>query len=109
MTIPIDGEPMTSEDLENSALLEEALARWAPSIEADCHMCRHLIRSGMMRCAAYPDGIPWEIQAGEVDHRQPWAGDHGVRYEPLTPEEFHVRAAELRAEAARLRERGAAD
>jgi hypothetical protein len=62
-----------------------------------------------MRCAAYPDGIPWEIQAGQVDHRRPYAGDRGVRYDPLTPEEFRVRAAELRVEAAKLRQRGAAD
>ena len=102
-------ETMTSEEYEEAALLEEALARWAPSAVANCHMCRHMFRSGTPRCTAYPDGIPWEIQAGEVDHRQPWAGDHGIRYDPLKPEEFRARAAELRAEAARLRQRGAAD
>ena len=107
-----DSDPprvMTTDELEEAALVNEALAFGAPSVEADCFMCRHFIPSGFPHCAAYPDGIPWEIQAGEVDHRQPWAGDHGIRYEPLTSEEFHARAAELRAAAARLRRRGAAD
>jgi hypothetical protein len=107
-----DSDPprvMTTDELEEAALVNEALAFGAPSVEADSFMCRHFIPSGFPHCAAYPDGIPWEIQAGEVDHRQPWAGDHGIRYEPLTSEEFHARAAELRAAAARLRRRGAAD
>ena len=110
MTTPIQPEVMTAEDLENEALLNEALANWAPSVLADCFMCRHLIPSGFPHCAAYPEGIPWEIQAGQVDHRLPWAGDHGIQYEPMSPEEFRARAAALRAEAATLRrQRGAAD
>jgi hypothetical protein len=52
--------------------------------------------------AAFPGGIPWEIQAGEWDHRQPHPGERGTRYEPLTPEEF-------RARGRALAERGAAD
>jgi hypothetical protein len=102
-------ERRTPEDFEDAATLLEAMAGWAPSTEPICHFCRHLATSGGMTCAAYPDGIPWEIQAGQVDHRLPYAGDHGVHYDPLTPEEFRARAAELRAEAARLRQRGAAD
>ena len=109
MMTPSNLEQLTAEELEQAALLEEALARWAPSAEADCHMCRHMFRSGTPRCSAYPDGIPWEIQAGQVDHRLPYAGDYGIRYDPLTPEEFHAFAAELRAEATKARQRGAAD
>jgi hypothetical protein len=100
---------MTADELEEAALLNEALAHGAPSAEANCFMCRHLIPRGIPHCTAYPDGIPWEIQAGLVDHRLPWAGDHGIRYEPMTPEEFRARASALRAEAAKLRQRGAAD
>lgn len=32
-------------------------------------------------CAAFPDGIPDEIYFGGFDHRLPFPGDHGVRYE----------------------------
>lgn len=36
-------------------------------------------------CDAFPDGIPEEIWCGG-DHRQPWPGDGGVRFE-LRPDE----------------------
>ena len=32
-------------------------------------------------CLAYPEGIPIEIMTGEVDHKQPYAGDNGIRWE----------------------------
>jgi hypothetical protein len=31
-------------------------------------------------CTAFPAGIPIEIAANEVDHRQPVEGDHGVQF-----------------------------
>lgn len=34
------------------------------------------------KCAAYPEGIPREIQLSDVDHRQPHANDHGIRFTP---------------------------
>jgi hypothetical protein len=35
-------------------------------------------------CAAFPDGIPKDISYGENDHRKPFPGDHGIRYEPVS-------------------------
>jgi hypothetical protein len=33
-----------------------------------------------MVCAAYPDGIPDPILDSDVDHRVPYAGDHGIQF-----------------------------
>lgn len=107
-TLELD-ERQTPDDYEFSAQVMEALALYAPSDEPICHLCRHLSTEGGMRCAAFPGGIPWEIQAGEWDHRLPHPGDRGIRYEALTPEEFRERAAALRARGRALAARGAAD
>ena len=34
-------------------------------------------------CEAYPDGIPEEIFNGEVDHKEPYKGDHGIQFEKV--------------------------
>jgi hypothetical protein len=32
------------------------------------------------RCEAFPDGIPKQISYGGFDHREPFKGDHGLRF-----------------------------
>lgn len=47
-----------------------------------CGLCKHFARREYpFRCAAYPDGIPDAIVENRVDHRKPYAGDHGIRFE----------------------------
>jgi 8-oxo-dGTP pyrophosphatase MutT (NUDIX family) len=36
-------------------------------------------------CEAYPEGVPVEILASLWNHREPQEGDHGLRFEPMTP------------------------
>lgn len=44
-----------------------------------CLTCKHYL--GIQECDAFPGGIPQEIYTGEYDHREPFPGDGGVRWE----------------------------
>ena len=48
-----------------------------------CGTCKHY--QGDMRCDAfpYPKRIPQKIVSGLFDHRKPYPGDNGVRWEPV--------------------------
>lgn len=53
-----------------------------------CLSCRHynpgtpIEVGGRPTCTAFPEGIPdaifWD---GRIDHRKPWPGDKGIRYD----------------------------
>lgn len=49
---------------------------------ADCITCKHKLSYGSF-CLAFPDGIPDTILSGEIDHKKPYKGDHGIQYEPI--------------------------
>ena len=34
------------------------------------------------RCRVFPDGIPLPILTNKADHRKPYPGDRGFRFEP---------------------------
>lgn len=38
-------------------------------------------------CDVFPDRIPAEIILSSRDHRKPFTGDHGIRFEPKTEED----------------------
>ena len=55
-----------------------------------CLGCKHYDRTAPgpgLRCAAFPDGVPNEIYVSAADHRQPFAGDQGIRFEPVDDED----------------------
>lgn len=58
-----------------------------------CYGCKHRARKGG-GCAAFPKGIPVEILWSEVDHREAYEGDGGIRFVPVTPVDAE-RAAEI--------------
>ncbi len=58
-----------------------------------CFYCVHQNPDKPNTCKAYPDAIPLEIVANEVDHHEAYEGDGGVVYqakpgaESTTPDE----------------------
>lgn len=54
--------------------------------EVQCANCKHFYRQRFDGnfCDAFPDGdgIPEQIVSGEHDHREPFPGDHGIRFDP---------------------------
>ena len=49
----------------------------------DCMDCANLNREDIygLTCKAFPDGIPDAIINGERNHREPFKGDGGIRFE----------------------------
>lgn len=60
-----------------------------------CAFCQYLHRNDKTAntCTAFPDGIPVEIFINEADHRNPYPGDHGVRFDPVDDDAAQVVAA----------------
>jgi hypothetical protein len=56
-----------------------------------CYWCRHRAEVGsvVLRCTAFPAGIPEPILGFRLDHRRPVDGDGGVMFEadPALPKE----------------------
>jgi len=54
-----------------------------------CCTCRHFVGKkdrDSLNCKAFADGIPLEIVLNEHDHREPFPGDNGIRWEPIDSE-----------------------
>ena len=61
---------------------------YVPQISRVCDYCRHrYLAFHQRRCAAFPDGIPMPIWRAQHEHRTPFPGDRGIRWEPLRPED----------------------
>lgn len=52
---------------------------------SQCVWCRHRATDGR-HCRAFPGGIPEAIIKNRHDHREPYDGDQGIRFEPESVE-----------------------
>jgi hypothetical protein len=52
-----------------------------------CTFCRHrgVTTTAGPTCAAFPDGIPQAVWEMRADHRLPYPGDQGIRFEAADP------------------------
>jgi len=49
-----------------------------------CNMCKNMrLQEPGATCNAFPNGIPDAILDNEADHRLPFEGDRGIRFEPV--------------------------
>ena len=61
--------------------------------DSQCYHCANAVYENgryVGECKAFPDGIPSDIVRNQHDHRRPYPGDHGIRWEPKTPGEKHL-------------------
>ena len=54
-----------------------------------CYNCTRRITTdpSPFVCSAFPAGIPAAILENKADHRQPFPGDNGIRFDPIDPDE----------------------
>ena len=77
-------EPRTTDTLRPGILDDSELELWP--LSPVCNGCRHFrdwrLGERIGFCDAFPKGIPRAIWQGEHDHRTPFPGDQGIRFEP---------------------------
>lgn len=62
---------------------------------SQCAFCRHKAPTGAT-CSAFPEGIPVPILRNQADHRKPYHGDRGIRFQLVGEEAAYLAATGLR-------------
>ena len=73
--------PLT--EAEKIARLDRFIGNVSDLVWAPCVSCVRKSRGGF--CEAFPDGIPEEFLDGRLRHTEPYPGDRGLLYLPITP------------------------
>lgn len=59
-----------------------------------CLFCGHLFQQeGALCCAAFPEGVPLQIAHNRANHRHPFKGDSGLRFQPVGNDQVTVEEA----------------
>ena len=58
------------------------------TVLSQCIFCKHYRDDET--CTAFPAGIPRKVMYSERDHRKPYPGDNGVRFEPVDREAAEI-------------------
>jgi hypothetical protein len=48
---------------------------------SQCFECKHRLPQTRLACKAFPNGVPREIFLSDHNHREPFVGDNGYRFE----------------------------
>jgi hypothetical protein len=87
--------------VSDAPLSDKFYADPAAMTATQCVYCKHAATGFLPVCAAFPGWIPEQIQLNRADHRKPYDGDQGIRFEPR-PEVPAQVLANLYAELDRL-------
>lgn len=102
LVLEAEGQPIPAEDTApptalgghhtslDTAVVVRPLHARVRFFSAQCGRCRHLVSLGS--CAAFPAGIPLAIAQSRHDHRQPFPGDGGIRFEETVDQGVEVDA-----------------
>ena len=53
-----------------------------------CMWCKRY--RGGLKCEVFPERIPTDILHSKHDHRKPYPGDNGIRFEPVDDEAAEI-------------------
>lgn len=53
-------------------------------------------KSERLSCKVFPNGIPWPIISGEIEHTTPYPGDNGIQFRKIDEKKKEKILAELK-------------
>ncbi len=60
------------------------------ALAPNCYNCKNQNKHDRFACSAFPVGIPDAIFNNEADHRKPFDGDNGIRFDPIDPNREYI-------------------